>query len=684
MIFGYIDPGTGMTVTSVGGLLILFLSGFFGVILIFFKRIGNFFKKHIKPVIIILVLLGLGVVTFFIYQGMQTSDFNKRVVILGYDGLSPRIIEPLMAQGKLPNFQKLSAQGSYVHLGTTNPPQSPVAWTGFSTGQNPGKNGIFDFIIRNPESYEISLCLSKIEGGQPKTVIQTKRFWQYTSQKRVPAVIVACPETFPPDKIHGRMLSGMGVPDILGTEGTFSFYTTAPEDNKETTGGKVFHLKKSNMIITDLLGPKVKGIKGEAEHSKVAMKITLRSADEVAIEFQKKKVVLSPGQWSDWQQVVFNLGFMKKSVGIFKFYLVAGDPHLKLYVTPINMDPRAPYFNISYPKSYSKELADKVGLYRTQGMPFDTWALNEKRIDEKVFMDNVNAIIADKKAMLDLELGRADKGILYVYFESPDIIQHMFWRYMDPQHPLYEPDAPQEYKEMIHNWYIRLDGILGEVMAKIGEDDILMVLSDHGFDTFRRAAHLNSWLRDYGYLELKDPSALSGQPLLSGIDWSKTKAYALGFNALYLNLKGRERDGIVNPGQEAQQLKEELARKLEQWVDKKYDQRVINKVYTREEVFWGDQVEKMPDLLVGYNIGYRASWQTALGDVPKELIEDNLKKWSGTHLIDSAIIKGIFFTNQKVTKDNPSILDMAPTVLKIVGFTPDEIKDMDFDGAALW
>ncbi len=683
MILGYIDPGTGFTITTAGGLMLAFLSGFLGVFLLFFKRLLKFFKRFLKPIIIILLVLA-GIAAGGYFMQTKHSPYQGRIIILGYDGLSPRLIEPLMAAGKLPNFVRLKEAGGYRPLATTNPPQSPVAWTGFSTGQNPGKTGIFDFIARDPKNYKISLCLSKIENNKPLPVVKADRFWQHASDRGVPSVIVTCPVTFPPDKIKGKMLSGMGVPDILGTEGTFSFYTTAPDTNEETTGGKVFHLKPGRMMISELVGPKTAGLKGQAQNVTVPLKIERVAGDEVEIEFQKQQLRLKQGRWSGWQTVVFDLGLFRKIRGILKFYLIESEPELKLYVTPINLDPRQPFFPISHPAGYSRELAEEMGLFRTQGMPFDTWAVNEKRIDEKIFMDVVYEIFKEKQRLLERELNECENGILYVYFESPDIIQHMFWRYLDPQHPLFEPDAPAEYRDMIPNWYIELDRVLGKTLDTLRADDILIVLSDHGFDTFRRAAHLNTWLRDNGYLELNDESAMAGGPLLSDIDWSRTKAYALGFNSLYINQRGRESQGIVAPGQETEQLKQEIAVKLEQWIDPKLGQKVVNKVYRREEAYWGPHEGETPDLVVGYRIGYRASWQTGIGAVPRDQIEDNLKKWSGSHLFDPQLVPGILFANRAVRKEQPSIMDIAPTVLKEIGYTEEDIQGFGVDGTALW
>ena len=477
----------------------------------------------------------------------------------------------------------------------------------------------------------------------------------------------------------------MGVPDVLGTEGTFTFYTSEFVRKDKEIGGKVFQVNKSAMMVLNLIGPRVATAGRRADHVKVPVKVTMRKdKNSVNIEYQNNSFTLNKGQWSDFKDVTFKLGLFKKMKGILKFYLVETQPEFKLYISPINYDPRDPYFPVAYPPGYGRELVKNIGLYYTLGMPMDTWAVNEKRLTEKPFLEQANAVLDEKNKMLDFEMSRLKSGVLFCYFESPDIIQHMFWRYTDPKHPLYEENAPAEYKNTIRSWYKKLDDTLGRVMQQLGENDDLIVLSDHGFDTFRRAAHVNSWLRQNGYLELTNPHAESGAELLADIDWDKTRAYGIGFGAIYINQSGREGRGIVSPGRETEALKKEISEKLLEWRDEKYEKAVISRVYSREEIFRGDYADITPDLYIGFNIGYRASWQTALGGAPKDLIEDNLKKWSGSHLFDPAIIPGILLSNRKILKGNPSIYDITPTVLKVVGYGEEELKEFDLDGTPLF
>ncbi|MDD2679672.1 MAG: alkaline phosphatase family protein [Candidatus Omnitrophica bacterium] len=686
LFLSYIDPGTGFTFFNLGSWLTLFLIGLLGVFLFLFKKIFNFFKRYKKIIILTaLVLLVFGLTIKGAMMNRHRFNYNHKVIILGFDALSPEIIEPLLKDGRLKNFSRLKASGSYQLLTTTNPAQSPVAWSAFATGKNPGKNGIFDFIIRDPKTYRLDLVLSRMERGRPRRVLKGKCLWQYTSEALVPTSIISCPVTYPPDKVYGRMLSGMGVPDILGTEGTFTFYTSEKIDRDKFIGGKVFPVKKSAVMALNFIGPRRAGLCGKPEYTRVPFKATLKDKGSVIIEYQKKKIELKTGQWSAWQEVVFKLGFLSRAHGICKLYLLAVEPEFKLYITPINFDPRRPLFRISCPENYSRLLAGAIGLFYTQGMPMDTWAVNEGRLPEDVFLQQAAEVQKEKQDMLDFELKDFKKGVLFCYFEYADIIQHMFWRYLDREYPLHEKNAPAGYKEMIEKSYAALDKVLGSVLDKLGKDDTLIVLSDHAFGAFRRVVHLNSWLRENGYLALKGgASGDSGNELLADVDWSKTRAYALGFGAIYINQQGREGLGIVRPGRETEELKEEIARKLSGWVDVKYNRPVIHKVYKKEQIFWGKYASGAPDLYVGFNQGYRASWQTAIGGLPRELLEDNLKKWSGDHLFDPGLLPGVIFSNRKIIKAAPSIYDIAPTVLKIIGYQDAEIKKCDFDGEPLF
>lgn len=688
LLLSYIDPGTGYVLVGGLGSLIAIFASVFGVVLLSLRKfLGNLARAWLRMgrwvAAAALACLLLGVSPEGGIMNHLQHPFAGRVVILGMDGMSPDVLEPLMREGKLPHFAALERQGSYRHLGTTNPPQSPVAWTGFATGQNPGKHGLYDFIRRDPKTYNLALSTSNMEGGTFTRVVKSKRFWDYASNWGVESAILTCPITFPPDNINGRMLAGMGVPDILGTEGTFTFYTSEATTNTDE-GGRVVQVPYATSLTTDLFGPRRPVGGGQIDNAKTPL-LVLNDPDHnrVQIEIQGgKRFTLPQGQWSEWQNVSFSLGLFKKIKGILQFYLVETKPELKLYASPINYDPRDPFFPISSPPGYSRELVEHVGLYYTQGMPCDTWSVNENRLGEEAFLTRVASITDSKERMLDLELQRLHQGIIFSYFEATDVIQHMCWRYTDPVSALYEPHSP--YHDAIATIYERMDTLLGHVMQQLAPQDVLIVLSDHGFGPFRRSVHLNAWLRAHGYLALKDPRADTGGELLKDVDWTKTRAYAIGFGAIYINQQGREAQGIVKPGADTEALKKEIIEKMSAWRDDPGGARVVSKIYPQEEIFQGPYTAEAPDLFVGFAKSYRASWETALGAVPGTLINDNGKKWSGDHLFDPALVPGILFTNRPVQKAQPTMYDLAPTILRTMGVEKAFVQQCEFDGEALW
>lgn len=600
---------------------------------------------------------------------MHGHKNTKKVVILGIDAMDPDITERLIREGKLPNLASLRSQGAYSHLATTIPAESVVAWTGFSTGVNPGEHGIFGFVMKEPENYLPFLSFNDISSVNGKIDIQIRRkaktLWGILSGKGIPCFVYFCPNTFPPERVFGKMFSGMGVPDISGNMGKFSFYTTkALSDEDKKSRGRILNvLPEDNIIETKIYGPKVAG-SGSTAEAVIPLKIGVSQDNQsVLLEFQGKRVLLKTGKWSDWQKVAFKIDIFSKVRGIFKFYLKSISPDFELYLTPINFDPEKPIFPVSYPKRASRELSRKTGPYYTQGMPHDTWALSESRLDEKAFLEHVDEILNEREKILKEELKGFKKGLFFFYFDTLDIVQHMFWRYIDQEHPLYEKGSV--YQNTIFAYYERIDRIIGDVLKNLDKNTTLVVLSDHGFSSFRRSVHLNRWLLENGLLFLKNEAEQNSE-FFDNVDWSRTKAYALGFGGIYINLKGRESQGIVEDSQK-EQIKSFISEGLKEWNDPKTGAKVVNQVYFKEEVFSGPYAKYSPDLFVGFNTGFRASWQTALGGVPEFLIEDNRKKWSGDHLMDPSLVPGVLFINKKTELKQPAIMDIVPAVLGLFG-----------------
>jgi predicted AlkP superfamily phosphohydrolase/phosphomutase len=292
-------------------------------------------------------------------------------------------------------------------------------------------------------------------------------------------------------------------------------------------------------------------------------------------------------------------------------------------------------------------------------MPYDTNGVSDGVLSDEAFLGQCETILGENERMLAHELARFKGGLLVAYFEAPDAAQHMYWRAIDPEHPAYTKELAARYGRVIPECYARMDGILGQTMAAMGKRGAVVVLSDHGFAPFRRAVHLNSILRDMGYLALKEGT--TSPELLKNVDWSRTRAYAVGFNSVYLNLAGREGEGIVR-AEEAAPLSVEIAGRLESLEDGPAGAHPIKRAYVTSDIYGKAGGANMPDLIVGYARGYRASWQTSLGGAPDGLAEDNRKAWSGDHLMDAGDLPGVFLSSDRAL-DAPSIADVGPALI---------------------
>jgi predicted AlkP superfamily phosphohydrolase/phosphomutase len=671
MLLKYVDLNQGYIFAQNTSYLWAFLAFILGGILLFLKNFFDFFKR------IFWIVVALLLVSAIIGGLIMHKKVNKnRVLVLGIDALDYTIAKDLIYKGLLPNLAQLARNGSFSPLASTIPSESIVAWSSFATGLNPANHGVYDFVMRKPKDYSLYLALNEManHGGKQVTKLYRKGrpLWNILSRKNIQSYFYFCPDTFPADSLKGILLSGMGTTDILGNMGSFTFYTSKPlTDDDANSRGKIIHIDTyQDVINTNIIGPKF--LKNNStEALKIPLKIVLSAnKQQIFLSFQGQNVSLKTNQWSQWNRIFFTAGPLNKLHGIIKFYLKSISPDLELYASPINLDPLDPPFAISYPKNYSKKLALKIGLYYTQGMPHDTWALSENRIDEKTFLEHTDEIFNEKEKILKEELKNFKTGLFFFYFDTLDAVQHMFWRYTDPEHPLYEKNSP--YRDVIIDYYRKIDTLVGEILKNTDDQTLFLLMSDHGFSSFREAVHLNRWLLENGYLSLKE-SATQVNDFFEGVDWSKTQAYAIGFGGIYLNKKGREAEGIVTES-ESQGLKLKIKEGLLKLKNSK-NQPAINHVYLQEDVFGGNYSADAPDLFVGFAKGFRASWQTAIGGVPARLIEDNRRKWSGDHLIDSVLVPGVIFINKKVKLVNPAIVDIAPTLLHMFGLDKTEKTD---------
>jgi len=672
----YIGPGAGFAFLSGGLVLIGSLLLAVGILLIYPLKM------------VIRLVTGAG----------KIKGATKRLVIIGFDGMDPRLAQQFMDEGRMPHLSALAAEGSFGPLQSSYPSMSPVAWSSFSTGVDASRHNIFDFITRDPCTYLPILSSTEIRSAEkalikigklemfkrPSSSIRLLRkgtpWWKTLGDKKIFSNIIRVPITFPPEKFHGVMLSGMCVPDLKGTQGSFTFWTTDQRLAGPEAGGDVLLVGKSgNALRCPITGPPDPS-QAVATPMRIAMKVEILSAERLRLSIGAKGdeqvIELGVKEYSDWVTLEFKAAKGRAKVtGIARFYCMGTDPEFGLYMTPIQIDPSNPAMPIAHPTVYSIYLAKKHGPFATLGLAEDTWALNERVIDEEAFWKQSLNIWQERRKQLFDALANTPKGSVVCVFDGTDRVSHMFHRYLDPSHPANEGKDTEWGKDKIAEIYGIADDLVAEVRKKLNpKKDRLMIISDHGFCQFKRGVNLNAWLRDQGYLVLKADAPVdeasgkqTSRDWLQDVDWSQTKAFALGLTGLFINRAARERDGIVAEGAELQALKTEIVGKLSQLLDPKTGEKIFIEVFDAEKVFTGPYVFQAPDLFMGYKRDYRNSWDCATGSCPVEVFSDNTKSWSGDHCIDPREVPGVIFSDQPINTEQPNIMDLGPTALRMFG-----------------
>ncbi len=607
-----------------------------------------------------------------------------RVLVLGFDGMDPVLLRQYMDQGLMPNFSKLARSGTFKSLGTTNPPQSPVAWSTFITGRDPQQHGVFDFVHRDARKLAPIPSLNAVEDGEFQLLREGAPFWRRLEKAGIPARLVKIPACFPALEKSGTYLTDMGTPDLEGTYGTYGFYTDGPPpaEHFSLQGGRRVQVEvRDNLVKASLVGPQKVSlpfqVSIDAQAGAVLFEVTRPASpfrlSGPAFELSDTRALLKPGEWSAWLPVEFpNPGSRWSTIpGMVKIYLKSLQP-FELYVSPANIDPGDPVIPVSYPTRYSKDLCNECGRFYTQGMPEETAALMDGLFQDSDFLSQNQIVVEERQRLFQAELARFESGFFFFYVSSTDILSHLYWNTIDPQHPGYDPERAARYGKVILDTYRQADEFLGLALEATDQETTVIALSDHGFAPFRKAVNLNLWLREQGYQQADGPT-------MSGIQWSQTRAYAVGFNSLYLNLQGREAQGAVAPEQR-QTLLEELAARLLEIRDPKTGEAVVVKAQILPEPEDPLLRAQSPDLLVGYARGYRASWETALGDVGQALITDNTQAWSGDHLIAPEQVPGVILANRSISEASPQLRDLAPSLLRLYGLGPDP----DWIGRSIW
>lgn len=615
-------------------------------------------------------------------KGISKSARARRVVIVGLDGLEPTLVERYMSEGLLPNMAQLQQQGSFARLGTTLPALSPVAWSSFQTGVNPGAHNIFDFLTRDKR-----YCLPQLASTETTTrewvrrflglswkrrkssVVITRKsqpFWKILGAHGVFSNIIRVPISYPPEKFNGNILSAMCTPDLKGTQGSFAFFTESNnEGTAQVTGGEAKRFTRNG----DALCGKIEGPPAPDGSGWLTLPFSLTphpNKTTATLVIESQAIELSRDSFSPWIELTFSHERVRVA-GIVRFCLRVLNGTTALYISPINIHPEKPALPISQPAIFSSWLAKKHGLYGTLGLMEDTWGRNELALDDARFLEQTYLTHNERERMFFEALSKTREGLCACVFDASDRIQHMFWRYLDSKHPS-PRESTETFGNTIRDMYCAMDDLVGRVIAQLEPEDHLFVMSDHGFASFRRCVNLNTWLYREGYLALKNGKTSSGD-YFKDVDWSRTKAFAVGLSGIYINRKGREVNGIVGE-HEAPQLAREIARKLEALQDPNDNASAIRKVHEAQSSYRGLYTQEAPDLIVGYYPGYRVSWDSITGTVENEIFSDNLKAWSGDHHVDPELVPGILFTNKRLTKTSPHITDIAPTVLSLFAVKP--------------
>jgi len=652
--------------------------------------------------------------------GKPLRRTRQRVFVIGFDGMDPTLARKWMDEGKLPNLKHLAETGTFSVLASTQPSESPTAWSSFATGVNPGKHNIYDFLIRDFQTYLPDFNMIKKEPPKflwgmiptrPPRVVSTRggtSFWVHAANDGVKATVLTVPVTFPPEELaHGAMLGGLPLPDLRGTLGTFYYWATdlsSFEEGNTEFGGFLKRLLFDGGVAETLLkGPENPILKQEEaalkEKKKGAgltdpeqdrleqlatskdMNLPLKvrwseDSGKAYLEIQGQRLTVKAGEWSAWVPLSFKINFLLTVRGMTQFYVARADRELQLYASPVNMDPRKPPIPISKPDGFAAQLAREIGLYRTLG-----WAesadkpLNEGRLDEAAFLYDSDRAMDDRERIIFQSLKDDSWDLFVAAIETTDRLSHMMGRLIDPRHPMYDKDLAAKHGDAIEKVYRRADDLVGRLLAAVPKDAAFMVMSDHGFHSFRREVNLNTWLVQNGYMAFQgQESAKKGLEDLfgrgrfwEGVDWSKTRAYAVGLGQIYFNLKGRESQGVVSSGAEYKALQEEIASKLVGLKDPDTGEVVFRAIYRRDDIYKGEFLQNAPDLQMGFNDGYRVGWQDTLGSIRRAVVENNNKKWSGDHCATASEISGgVFFSNRKIATAEPSIMDLSPTILKLL------------------
>ena len=669
---------------------------------------------------------------------------QSRVVVIGVDGMDHALTKRFMLEGILPNLRRLAERGAFEPLRPTNPAQSPTSWASITTGLNPGGTGIFGFLKRDlregrvipelalaektsEEALPLTMRILAVLGaiavaGIPLMIARRLRramvlfcmglallllaglawffaqvpeslpgarnlrtgdaVWRMLDDAGIRTLVLDAPCAFPAAGLsHGRLLCGLGVPDMLGSMGTVTVFRDGPVPG----GVRITPMGGREVALTRgaapgvLEGAFIEGPVSPLNGRPLRIPVTfLKNADgSVNVRFQDVDERLEEGRFSRFLQVRLRFSALMETSGLVRYRLLAGGDRPVIYQEPLQFDPRhqSPFAPLTAPVAFGARLAEQ-GLFETAGWPTATNPYTDELIDDATIIDDVEGLFETRARRLGYWLVRGEWRFFFALLPTLDRVQHVFFSDIDEEHPAHDPQAIARHGDQIRKAYVRIDDLIGRVLRRIeGGETHLIVLSDHGFAPFRHAVNLNRWLAENGYLvgRADGPRALAtglSRPVFEHLDWSRTRAYSLGLGRIWLNLKGREPAGVVAPGAEARTLMEEIRKGL---LGLRHEGRpVVRSVRAAREIYSGARLEEASDLVVGFERGYRVSWDSCLGGLDEPLIAPNRSRWSGDHCsVDPEVVPGVIFTTFPLKGDQLSVLDVVPTILDLLGLEED-------------
>ncbi len=592
---------------------------------------------------------------------------GKKVVVVGFDGVDPRLMERWMQSGDLPNLAKLASDGMLLPLGSTSPPNSPVAWSTFATGRDPSEHGVFGFLRRDPGTYLPGTAPYTIraprfgpEGVSPARAVSHRRgaaWWDRLDRAGVRTCLLFVPYAFPPPELrHGRVLCGLGAPDARFTNSSFTLYTSEPGDSDSVAGGRIVRLALTGSKIETRL----EGARGpNKKYLSVPLQLELdRKAGTVAISLGDRREKLAEGKRSGWFPLEFRAaGFAL--AGRVRFHLLEVRDELKIYASPIQLDPGQKMLPLGAPAGWLVKAIENHSL-PTVGWVHDTSAVNAGALPKDVFLGAVLDTMQARAGLLIEEIRAGHAQVLTAVFTGTDRAAHIFYKDLE------RPDGGP-----LRQVYRTMDRIVGQVRRRLSPGTRLIIMSDHGFHAFDRMLHVNTWLEAQGLLARSRPDGKVR--FLRGIDWSTTRAYSIGNGQVYANLEGRESSGSVTPGPEREALLASIRKNLLALKDPKTGTKPVRAIYPVADKAAADLRDRAPDLQIAFAPGWRSSWETSLGGAPAgDFIAPNPKAWCGDHAAsDVTETPGVLLADSKPTRTDPDLKDLAPSLLALAGVEPD-------------